>query len=371
MSDEKRFHARLFWLQSSARAIFQTHRVGVCCRVTVPKRKVEIWGDVSKKRAKYRNVIRCASIWHCPVCANNITAHRRDEVSTVVSVFHEITLPVMISFTISHNSKDSLQTTLGRLCAAWRTMTECRSWAVNSDEYRGYVKSLEITWGKTNGWHPHYHVLFFVEVEACLTDFYNRIKSSWGRAVEANGGSWNSQAMHMTTTDESVAGYIAKWGHEPLEETRERLSNWGHAAELTRGGMKQGKRGSLTPFDMLELFLTDETRRPLWAALLKEYGDTMVGQRQITWSRNPDMRKEAGVKKDLADNEIVEGIDAGYYLLATIEPDEWVAILWAKCQGVILDCAARGDDDMMRAIIVDCQQSHLAHIDEKRIIVYT
>lgn len=365
MSDDKRFHARLFWLQSGARKLFQTHRVGVCCRVTIPKRKVEIWGDVKLKKAKYRNVIRCASVWHCPVCSNNITAHRRNEIETVISVYREMTLPVMISFTIRHGRYDRLEDTLRKITVAWRGMTSCRCWSnMKKEMLVGYVRALEVTWGKSNGWHPHFHALFFLKRDANLNDFYDDIKIRWAQAVCDAGASSNEYATRMSTTDDSVAGYIAKWGHEPREETLERLSHWGQAAELTRGGMKQSKTGHLVPFDMIELFLTRTgDRQKPWAALVKEYGEAMAGQRQISWSRNPDMRQEAGIKKDLSNEEIVEGVDAGYYLLATIEPEQWQAILWAGVQGTILDCAARGDNDMMQGIISDCQSEHLKAID--------
>src|SRR3972149_6971367 len=338
MSDEKRFHARLFWLQSGAREVFETHRVRVCCRVTVPLRKVEIWGNVEDKRAKYRNVIRCGSVWHCPVCANNITAHRRSEIEQVISVFREVTLPVMVSFTLRHKREDSLMFTLDTLTKSWRTMTSGKAWTkLSSDCLRGYVKSLEVTFGISNGWHPHYPVLFFVNPEVCLTKMYAQIKDRWMQSVVVSGGSSNEHATRMTTTDASVAGYIAKWGHEPRQDRPPRLSHWGHAAEMVRGGIKRGKRGHLTPFDMLELYVMGGDHQPMWAALCAEYGKTMVGQRQIAWSRSPNMRQEAGIKKELEDSDVVEGTDAGYYLLATIEPDDWSAILWAGCQGGILD----------------------------------
>ena len=370
MSEEKRFHARLFWLQSAARKIFIGHRVSACCRVTVPQRKVEIWGDVKQKRAKYRNVIRCASVWHCPVCANNVTAHRRDELQTVIAAFREITIPTMISFTVRHARKDSLLDTMTTVLEAWRDMTSRRAWAnmKESGQLRGYVRSLEITWGQANGWHPHIHCLFFFALGTNIAEEYNNIRHWWEHNVSRAGGDtvWE-YATSMSTTDESVAGYMAKWGHEPSEETRKRLSNWGQAQEVTRGGQKQGRKGHITPFDMLELFLQNGQYGPsYWATLLREYCEAMIGQRQITWSRNPDLRREAGIKKDLSDNEVVEGSEAGYYLLATIEPEQWTAILWAGCQGVILDCAARGDNDMMQGIITDCQTEHIESMKRHR-----
>lgn len=282
-----------------------------------------------------------------------------------MSVFREITTPVMISFTVRHKRNDTLLDTMRTLLEAWRDMTSRRSWQVMKDKnLRGYVRSLEVTWGQSNGWHPHIHCLFWFDRYANIGEAYADIRTWWYDMVKKAGGEtvWE-YATQLSTVDDSVAAYLAKWGHEPAEETRARLSHWGQAAELTRGGQKQGRNGHLTPFDMLELFLMNGEYGPAyWAALLREYQEAMIGQRQISWSRNPDLRAEAGIKNDLADSEIVEGTEAGYELLATIETDEWIAILWAKMEGTILDCAARGDDAMMRAIIADCQSEHLAAI---------
>jgi hypothetical protein len=360
MSSDARFHARLFWLQSAAREIMIGKRVGVCCRLVVPGKSVQIWGNTEKARAKYRNVVRCANVWMCPVCANNISANRRDDLQFVIDKMSKHHIAVMLTFTVRHTRSDELSDTLRTVTEAWRRMISCRSWSsLKKKGYlAGYVRALETTWGSGAGWHPHIHALFFVSPEACIASFYKNTRLAWERAVHTVGGDseWD-YACSMTICDGSVAEYITKWGHEPSTETRQTLNNWGKAKELTRSALKQGKVGHLTPFQILEQYqLNGEIGPAFWGKLYREYCDAFRGQRQLVWSRKPDLRKLVGLSEEKSEAEIVEGEEAGYYLLATLSSNDWDAILREGMRGVILDCAARGDLDMMRAIVTDCRK---------------
>jgi len=362
MDDTKRYYARLFWLQSAVRAILPGERVGACCRVPITGRNVQVWGRVDLKRAKYRNVVRCANVWQCPVCANHITSHRRDELQTVISTL-DACLPVMISFTISHQREDSLTDSIHVLSDAWRSMTQCKCFT----EYRregvtkGHVRSLEVTWGKANGWHPHYHALFFMPEAGKIAGFYDDIRTMWLEHVnEAGGSSTWEHGCNLTVCDNSIAAYVAKWGHEPSEDTMPQLTRWGKAQELTRGPMKSAERGRYTPFELLEEYLISRDGGPAyWGKLYRDYATAMKGQRQLTWSRTPDLRKAAGLKDEKTEAEVLEGDEAGYYLLAQLDNEQWGAVLWSGMSGVILDCCARGDVEMAFNIVNDCCDMHI------------
>jgi len=205
-------------------------------------------------------------------------------VQHVITAMHGTTIPVMISFTLRHNRREPLHETLKILMDAWRKMTSCRRWTTlkQRGHLMGYVRSLEVTWGQSNGWHPHLHVLFFLTPEACISTFYKDARGWWETCVkDAGGDSVWEHACKLTVCDGSVAEYITKWGHEPKEETRERLNNWGKAKELTRGIVKRGKVGHITPFDMLELYLLNgEVAPAFWAKLIREYTEAIKGQRE-------------------------------------------------------------------------------------------
>jgi hypothetical protein len=275
----------------------------------------------------------------------------------------------MISFTLSHKREDSLRDTLNVLSEAWRDMTQCKCFA----EYRkakttkGHVRSLEVTWGKANGWHPHYHALFFMPDTNRIAGFYSDIRTMWFEAVERAGGSstWE-RGCNLTVCDNSIAAYVAKWGHDPANETLPQLTRWGKAQEMTRGPMKEAEKDRYTPFEMLEEYLISRDLYPAyWGALYKGYAIAMRGQRQLTWSRKPDLREVAGLKDEKGEQEIIEGEEAGYILLAQLSLDEWGAILWAGMRGVILDCCARGDVKMAMDIVKDCQIEHIRTLNER------
>ncbi|PCN86444.1 hypothetical protein AS583_19820 [Acinetobacter baumannii] len=55
---------------------------------------------------------------------------------------------------------------------------------------------------------------------------------------------------------------------------------------MTKGHIKKGKEGGLTPFDLLQLSFEDELvfgRKP--SQLFKEYAAAFKGARQLMWSR--------------------------------------------------------------------------------------
>lgn len=355
--DEKQYYSHLFYLQSAAREICNQHRVCACCRISVPGRDVEIWRDEERRRAKFRNVVRCGSVWVCPVCANSISARRRVELQNAISVWSKKSIPVMVSFTVRHDKRDELGDTLRTITEAWRDMTSCRQWQTEKKQrgLKGYVRALEVTWGNRNGWHPHLHGLFFLSPEMCIAGFYRNMREWWRDCVtEAGGSSKWEYACALTVSDNSIAEYITKWGHEPETKTLERLSRWSKAQEMTRVVSKHGQGEHLTPFDFLQAYMSDNTSgAAYWGHLYRKYATATWGQRQLTWSR--------GLREDISnldDTEQVERID-GYALLAIISANDWRAIIDRDERGTILDCAARGDVAMMRDIIRDCRVERL------------
>jgi len=360
-----RYNAKLFWLQSAARDILRGERVGACCRISIPGKNVEIWRHNEEKRAKYRNVVRCDNLWQCPVCANQITAHRRQELDIVVK--NTPGIPIMLTFTMRHHRSDTLQYTVSVLCEAWAHMTGSRFWKeAKSDAcLSGYVRALEVTWSQSNGWHPHFHALFIVDCGTRIARFFADTRKAWGEALVKNGGDCSyERGCTLTTADTSIAAYIAKWGHEPSPEN-DNVTGWGMVQEATRGVTKSAHDGGFTPFQMLEQYLLNGSAGPaLWGRLYMEYAEAMRGQRQLSWSKNPDMRKIVGVKEKL-DEQVFDDTD-DWVLLASIDVFDWAAIIHTNHQGVILDCAARGDWEMMQSVIEDCRSQSIVQLPPNR-----
>jgi len=103
--------------------------------------------------------------------------------------------------------------------------------------------------------------------------------------------------------------------------------------------------------------------------LSKESAEAMRGQRQMTWSRG--LRERAGMEEEKTTSDMVEDIEEGYVLLATINVDDWRAIVSAGERGVVLDCAARGDEDMMRSVISECRKEYSEDNGRRPLLVDT
>jgi hypothetical protein len=214
----------------------------------------------------------------------------------------------------------------------------------------GYVRSLEITWGKANGWHPHIHVVMFVSKSTVLSTLIEQTEKRWIEVVGQNGGHANPEhAVKCWVHNKYNALYPLKWGI---------------AEETMRGGQKEGKRGRYTPFQMLQKYLEKGSPGPAyWGKLMKEYQEAIKGSKQAVWSRKPSLRSLLPEPEEKTEQDIVSGTEAGYMLLATLTRDQWDAIVTLGMRGTVLDCCARGDVQMAMDIIEDSMASHLRGID--------
>jgi hypothetical protein len=213
--NSKEYHAYLYQLQSAARDIANGHRVQACCRIAVPGKNVEVWANSALQSARYRNVVRCADVWVCPVCANHVTASRRDDLRHVVKTLRPQSILMMVSFTVRHHRRDRLFDTLRTLLDAWRLMTTRRAWDAIRGDCVGYVRALEVTWGDANGWHPHLHVMFAWKHTADPMVRYAKMKGDWSNFVaEAGGDSDIAVATRYTLDFEDIDLYLTKWGSE-------------------------------------------------------------------------------------------------------------------------------------------------------------
>ncbi|WP_169607076.1 protein rep, partial [Vibrio parahaemolyticus] len=73
----------------------------------------------------------------------------------------------MITFTFSHSLGERLKDVLCKQADALNRLRSGKAW--NSfREVFGFdslIRSLEVTWGEENGWHPHTHELWCIDKE--------------------------------------------------------------------------------------------------------------------------------------------------------------------------------------------------------------
>jgi hypothetical protein len=141
-------------------------RVASCGRrrishdVEVVRRRVQRSGAPSHQHAYYRGLLRCGSVWECPVCASQIRAERAAELELAVDTWGPSCV-AMLSLTVRHGLGDDLRAVRAGVANSFRRVINGEPWKRFCSRFglKHSVRALEVTHGAAHGWHPHLHVL--------------------------------------------------------------------------------------------------------------------------------------------------------------------------------------------------------------------
>jgi hypothetical protein len=280
----------------------------------------------------------CGSVWSCAVCAAKIAERRREELTAALDEARVRGWRVLlVSYTFSHGRGDELRSTLGRFLAAYRGMSGNRPYKRLCARYGvvGSIKSLEVTWGAANGWHPHAHVLLFLDRDVSDLDAFRReLYAAWSGAAARHGlAMTEARGLDVRATWGAVEDYVAKWGHEPKGRP------WGAEDELVKAHSKRGRGERYTPWDLLRWVRDTGEAQP--AALFREYAYTFKGRHQLEWSKG--LRGELGVTAERSDEDLATAYLEDAVELALLTFAQWRAVRRLELRGELLELARTGD----------------------------
>lgn len=323
--------ARRYALQRVAQDVLRTarHPKGrtwrtLNCLSNVQSDSIEIRYTPEIQRASFVGACVCGSVWCCPVCSARICELRRVEIASMHAVHAAAGgSALLVTFTVPHSLEDRLGDLLGKrragdggLAAAVNRFRNDRlvKLTVELAHRVGYVRATEITRG-ANGWHPHYHELWFCGVaEGSLplhqvtTDLHDR----WARAcVASNLPRPNSRGVDVRWAWDASA-YLSKIGHD---------QQWSAARELVSAGTKKARAGNRNPWQLLAAAGDGDQRA---AAAFREFASATLGQRQLVASRG--LKAVFGLE-DRSDDELAQHVDESSYRLALIDSEDWRALL--------------------------------------------
>lgn len=277
------------------------------------------------EKAHINNVQYCSSVWVCKHCAKKITEQRKREIALAATEWtkgvcrlyfdysqyqKDFVGPIrpkieyirgyvyMITLTNSHNASHSLEFQREGQKKAMKRFFEGRTSASLMQRLgkRYHITNYEVTLGQ-NGWHPHHHILVFSDKK--LDDDFFQLRDDmarhWINCCKKSGLPLPSMEHGLDlvfgkTAQQVVSQYLCKWGVEH---------------EMTKGHIKKGKEGGLTPFDLLaKADYLDEPihgRKP--SQWFREFAMAFKGARQLMWSRG---LKDLFGLRDKSDEEILE-----------------------------------------------------------------
>lgn len=257
--------------------------------------------------AHWSGFCTCGSIWACPVCSAKIRATRADEIARAVAAHmtRDGGTAWMVTLTARHKRHHDLAPLFDAVANGWRKLMSGRAWAGDPKRgvlgerdrlgVRGNIRSMEVTYGTRNGWHPHLHVVLLLDNETGeeLAYAIHRWDKTWRAWMKKQGFEPSKEhgvKWSKVTTPEEAGEYIAK------TQEGKHIGN-----EIARGDFKKGKFSTLAPFELLEYFRQtgDMAVLPVW----QEYEQGTHRRRAITWSRG--LRAELlGDEPELSDEEV-------------------------------------------------------------------
>ncbi len=329
-------------LQRQAQNLLPEYRNIASCGRNVQYRAdnpgVDLIKNKSTGKVRFANVTTCKSVWACPICAHRVTEERRADLQTAVTL-HSMKggKVVLMTLTFPHDRDSSLKDLLKNLSDALKRFNAVRQYRNLLKEvgFLGGVRALEVTYGD-NGWHPHIHVLLFINDTENATEILNQARDHWAKAVfKAGLGQINEHGFDVRGGD-YAAEYVAKSGKEPDD------AGWTAAHELTKAPVKMGrKKNSYTPFQLLDASLQGDSQA---SALFVEYVGAFKGKRQLYWS--PGLRDKLGLEQERSDDEILadaipETPEEETELVGTLKADDWNLVLSRNARGEVLVLAER------------------------------
>lgn len=339
-----------FVLQAAARELLPYSRVQWCLRRFLPGRQsVDIVHAPERQSAYYYGLIRCSSVWECPVCAAKITEQRRIELVELLAD-QKLTIPLipenkllmvprfhlaMLTFTLAHHKGENAVSVINRLQESHRKFTAGRWYQGFKKTYfvSGSLRALEITHGES-GWHPHFHVLLFLEsqpTDQTTVELEHAARLHWQHVVSANGGE-----------ADYTSGCQLDVGHYELYATKlagdKELRGWTLEAEVTKQPTKHGKNGNRTMTDLLIAYVGGDIESGrLWS----EAVGALKGRQHLTPSNGlwKMLGREMKSERDAAEEQTTEADT----VLASLTWSQWNIVLRHDKRGEVLAIAADGD----------------------------
>jgi hypothetical protein len=325
-----------FKLQRQAQKALPEKRVSVCHRHVREHHFGEVVGKSQNGRAQFINVLRCGSVWDCPVCADKIASERSQMVLRGMNEAIDGGFAVdLLTITVPHAVHQPCKQVIASLTACrghFRDSRAFKSWA-KSAGLLGVIWATEVTYGR-NGWHPHCHALVF----------------SQNRGLEALRAQWTDSVVKQGLLAPNRHGFRVSVDRADKSGAAEYVSKWGLENELTRGDLKKSRFSGVTPFQILHAMADSASEafsklRSHYSGdlgeLFREYSEAFHGRPQLLWTNG--LKKALGVE-DVSDAELAERseIDESKpHEIWSLDQVSWMVVLAHDARGELLYYAAK------------------------------
>ena len=266
----------------------------------------------------------CGSVWACPACSYKVRKKRALEIAFVIAAHKAAGGSILyLTLTVSHQQGEALDDLWTLVQDGWAYCRSGAKWKRFKERHGidGYIRNLEVTHGPS-GWHPHLHVLVFVDHEVdpyeiggtmgLVARYFRKqwitfMETRHGRNVSAEFG----VDLRLVKADdaEGVGMYCTKAGYEM-------------ALADSKVGRAEGNRH---PFAIARDAATTGDVADI--NLYREWIVSSHGRRSITWSK--ELRAKYGLGKEKTDEELASETDGGD-VICTVDRELWWQIVCTR-----------------------------------------
>ncbi|MEB9886004.1 protein rep [Bacillus paranthracis] len=325
--------------QSVAKKALPNERVSKCLSMLVPgSSNVPVWEHKKTKKAFYKGLVVCGSVWNCPVCAAKISERRRKELQRAFHMHkNDGGYIALLTLTFSHKKNDKLEDSLKKFGEATTNFFGGRAYnnIRNDMGLIGRIRVFEITYGR-NGFHPHAHVALFYKNDVNLKNIKKTMYPLWKKACLKAGLTTSDKHGLDLQAGDKAQEYLAKHGTWSLEQ------------EMSKAHIKKAKNDSMTPFDFLRQYLETDDKKYL--ILFREYASCFKGKRQLQWS--PGLKQKFEIDDKTDEQVAKEKIDEAD-LLGLIDYELWKRILKYDNRSYFLDLCEKYDFETAVSIMYE------------------
>lgn len=316
-------------LQDRAGELLPKERVKDCLKKRITTNKpISVAYNPDRDKTQYSNLQRCGSICMCKVCAKIVTEKRRSELKQGTGTWKNTGGHLyFISLTSRHNSNTHFRTMKQGQSKAQDYFFSGRTAEKLFNELGkvGHIVSNETTYSPVNGHHPHKHILIFSDKKLNsyeLSKLQLKLALHWQHCCKLAGIDLPDLEHGLDLRDGTYADqYISKWG---IEE------------EMTKSQQKQGKNGSYTPWDLLQLSIEDKplSNGKLPSKLFQEYALVFKGTRLLSWSRG--LKKLLNVLEK-TDEQLIDETDKNSFVVLDVSTLTFALLKKNKVRHLYLD----------------------------------
>ncbi|MBA7654442.1 hypothetical protein ES703_62321 [subsurface metagenome] len=303
--------------------------VCLCGRNVIPGREVEIWERARDQnevtRVSYKNLIRCGSVWGCPVCSYKIRTTRRDELMTMFEGLQSDGYHlIFLTLTKRHKQVDSKYYDRDKFRSYnkdWEKVNTCRKIRnLKTDFDIQVIRTVDFTYSFINGFHPHLH-----NVLAFKTDSDPEIIGEMiSKAFIQEWLSLNESAVMEAQKPEIVGNQDCKYG----ENVMKYIAKVTLIHEMTDAKHAKNVTGiNINPMAIPDMLRTGEYGYYTREQLIEIYGDFYFKVKGIRFMGYTRGLKEKYLIEEKTDHEVVTDTESLASLLLTIEWPVWFLII--------------------------------------------